>query len=161
MPYRILWWPLVFVFLSTISATALYASDGDQVRVGQGITIAEDESAGDVVCVGCSIRIEGSCGDVVAIGGSITIDGDVRGDAVAIGGAVRLGENASVNGDVTTVGGRLQRHPNATVKGSVTAQSGVLVLLGLVFIPLVPVVLIVALIVWLLNRNRRPAPARA
>ena len=88
------------------------------------------------------------------------VDGTVRGDAVAVGGGLRLGENAAVTGDVVTVGGRLLRHPDAIVKGTVSSQSGVLILLGLVLVPLIPVVLFVALIVWLFSRNRRPAPVR-
>jgi hypothetical protein len=147
-------------FCLLLTAPLLHATDGDRVQFGQTITVEEGETTGDLVCIGCSIRMEGTCGDVVAIGGSVTIDGDARGDVVAIGGAAHLGENASVDGDLTTIGGRLWRHPNATVKGSVAAQSGALVLLVLVLVPLIPVVLIVALIVWLVNRNRRPAMAR-
>jgi hypothetical protein len=158
---RVLWLPLVFVFMVGISASPLLASDGDRVHFGQSITVGEDESTGDLVCIGCSIRVDGSCGDVVAIGGSITINGAAKGDAVAIGGALRLGENSSVGGDVTTIGGRLQRDPNAIVKGSVTAQSGAPILIGIVLVPLIPVILIVALIVWLLGRNRRTVAVRA
>ena len=148
------------LFLLLIAAPALYASDGDQVHFGQSILVGEDENAGDLVCIACSIHMQGTSGDIVAIGGSVTVDGDGKGDVVAIGGAVHLNENASVAGDVVTIGGRLWRHPNAVVKGSVTAQSGALILLGLVLIPLIPVILIVALIVWLVGRNRRPTPVR-
>src|SRR5271166_877112 len=129
--------------------------DGDQVHFGNSIVVEENEEAGDLVCVGCSIRMAGSCGDIVAVGGSIMVDGTVHGDAVAVGGGLRLGENAAITGDVVTVGGRLMRHPSAIVKGTVSSQSGALILLGLVFIPLVPVVLFIALIVWLFSRNRR------
>jgi hypothetical protein len=59
---------------------------------------------------------------------------------------------------VVTVGGGLSRHPNATIKGDVTTQSGPLIFLGLVFVPLIPLVLIVALIVWLVKPNRPRAP---
>lgn len=149
---------LFFLFVAAASARA---SDGDQVHIGQSITVADGETTGDLVCILCSIRSEGDSGDIVAIGGSVTLDGDARGDVVAIGGALHLGENATVAGDVTTIGGRLVRHPNASIKGSVAAQSGTLMLLGLILGPLIPVVLIVALIVWLVNRSRRPAMIRA
>jgi hypothetical protein len=88
------------------------------------------------------------------------VDGTVKGDVVAIGGGVLLGDNASVSGDVVTVGGHLSRHPNAVVKGDVSEQSGALVLVGIFLVPLIPLILIVALIVWLVSRNRSPMPAR-
>ncbi len=157
MLYRIRWLALSALFCALVSP-ALYARTGDQVHFGQSITVGEDETAGSLVCIGCSIRVEGASEDVVAIGGSITVDGTVQGDAVAIGGPIRLGETASVAGDVVTIGGGLSRHPDAVVKGDVTSQSGALVLVGLFLIPLVPVILIVALIVWLVSRNRRTVP---
>jgi hypothetical protein len=88
------------------------------------------------------------------------VDGGVKGDVVAIGGSVLLGDNASVSGDVVTVGGHLSRHPNAVVKGDVSEEPGALLVLGIFLVPLLPLVLIVALIVWLVSRNRRPMPAR-
>lgn len=148
-------WALLLLF----AAPALRADNGDRVHVGQSITVSEDEHAGDLVCIGCSIRMEGTCGDLVAIGGSIVLDGEAKGDAVAIGGGIRMGENASVDGDVVTVGGRLWRDPNATVKGNVS-QAGAPVLALAMLTPLIPVVLIVALIVWLVRRDRPPAPVR-
>jgi hypothetical protein len=156
---RIAWLSLSALLFTLLAAPALCASDGDRVQIGQSITIAEDETAGSVVCIGCSIHMEGTCADVVAIGGSIVIDGQAKGDAVAIGGGIQLGENASVAGDLVSIGGRLWRHPNATVKGTIT-QSGTAALVGLMLGSLLPVILIVALIVWLLSRNR-PAPVRA
>ena len=99
----------------------------------------------------------GSCGDIVAIGGSIDVDGDVSGDAVAIFGSLRLNEDASVGGDAVTVGGRVLRHPNATVKGEISSRSGIPILIAIVVAPLLPLILIVALIVWLVNRSRRSA----
>lgn len=147
----------LFLFL-LLSSSALLAKDGDIVQIGKSISVAQNEQVGDVVCIGCSIHMEGTCGDLVAIGGSVTIDGDVRGDAVAIGGSLRLDEDARVSGDVATVGGRVWRHANATVKGDISSRSGVPLMIGLLVIPLLPFILIVALIVWLVNRGRRPAP---
>jgi hypothetical protein len=161
MPRRLPWLSLLLLSFVFIATPSLEASDGDQVHFGQRITVSEDEAAGDLVCIGCSIQVEGSCGDVVALGGSITLNGSVKGDAVVIGGPMRLGENASVSGDVVTIGGRLWRHPNAVVSGNVASQSGTLMILALIMLPLIPVVLVIALIVWLLGRNRPPqVPAR-
>ncbi|HEX8799057.1 MAG TPA: hypothetical protein VF772_10610, partial [Terriglobales bacterium] len=70
---------------------------------------------------------------------------------------------ASVAGDAVAIGRGLYRDPNATVKGEAVSQSGPLVyfglFLGLFVIPLLPIILIIALIVWLFRRNRYPQPA--
>ena len=154
-------WLLLSALLFVVaSPRALHArANGDLVQVGRSIVVEEGEEVGDVVCIGCSIRMEGTCGDVVAVGGSIAVDGTVNGYADSDGGCVRLGENASISGDVVTVGGGLSRHANAVVKGDITSQSGPLVLLGLVVVPLIPIVLIILLIIWLVKPNRPRAPA--
>jgi len=152
--------PLAALIVVMLAAAALQAKEGDQVQIGgPGISIAPGEAAGDLVCIGCSIRMRGSCGDVVAIGGSVDLNGHARGDVVAIGGGLRLGEDASVSGDVVTVGGRLWRHPNSVVQGQISSRSGALLFLWLVLMPSLPVILIVALVVWLLTR-RREVPMR-
>ena len=156
-------WLLIPVLLFVLAIPpALHAGgNGDRVQIGRSIVVEENEEAGDVVCIGCSIHMMGTCGDIVAVGGSITIDGTVKGDAVVVGGGMHLDENASISGDVVTIGGGLSRHPSAIVKGEITSQSGTLVFLGLFLIPLIPVVLIVALIVWLVKPNRPRAAVRA
>ena len=58
-------------------------------------------------------------GDAVAIGGLVRVLGEVRGDVVAVGGGVELGPQANVHGDVTAVGGALTRDPTARVGGEV------------------------------------------
>jgi|SRR5271165_7407001 len=162
MLLRAHWLLLSAVLLVVATPPAVHARDkGDLVQIGRSIVVEEGEEAGGLVCVGCSIHMMGTCGDIVAVGGSITIDGTVKGDVVAVGGGVHLGENTSISGDVVTVGGRLSRHPNALIKGEVTSQSGPLVFLGFFLVPLIPLVLIVALIVWLVKPNRPRAAVRA
>jgi len=131
----------------------------DRVHFFQDITVNADESVGDVVCIGCSIRMSGSSGDMVAIFGSILVDGTVKGDAVAVGGGIKLGEDAQVMGDTVGLGNGIARHPNAVVKGEVVSQAGPLIFIGLflggVVIPLLPIILIIWLIVWLVRRDRK------
>jgi hypothetical protein len=76
-----------------------------RVRVGGGITVAEDE------------RVTGA---VVAVAGSVTVNGRVQDDVVAVGGNVRLGRRAEVGGDVVVVGGTIEREPGAVVRGKVS-----------------------------------------
>src|ERR1039457_4255709 len=127
-----------------IPSAAFAKSEGDRVQFFQSITVGPDEHVGDVVCIFCSIRMAGSCGDTVAIFGNIVIDGTVTGDAVSVGGGIKLGEDANVSGDAVAIGQGVYRHPNSTVKGQVVSQAGPVILLGLIVIPLLPVIIVVA-----------------
>ena len=143
------------VALLIVAPSAEYAKgDQDRVQFFQSITVGPEEHIGDAVCIFCSIRMGGTCGDAVAVMGSIVVDGTVNGDAVSVGGGIKLGEDASVNGDAVAIGQGVSRHPNAVVKGDVVSQAGPAILLGLIIIPLLPVILVVVFVVWLVRRNR-------
>jgi hypothetical protein len=148
------------VLVLLLASTTVFAKGGDRFQFGKSVYVAQDEAVGDVVCIACSIHMDGSCGDLVALGGNITVGGDVDGDAVAILGSLHLDEDATLAGDAVSVGGRVWRHPNATVKGDISSRSGLPILIGLVAVPLFPLILMVALIVWLVNRSRGPSPTR-
>lgn len=91
MFHRMRWLLLAALLFVLVTPPTLHARDGDRVAFGRSITVGEDESAGSVVCMGCSIRMEGSSADVVAMGGSIIVDGATRGDVVAIRGKRAFG----------------------------------------------------------------------
>jgi cytoskeletal protein CcmA (bactofilin family) len=118
--------PLLLFALSLITALPLRADrkdSKDRVQFGSSIEVRADETAGDIVCIGCSIHIAGQVtGDVVAVGGSVAVDGSVQGDVVVVGGGLRLGPGAVIEQDATIVGGRLDRDPGATIKGDVAQQ---------------------------------------
>jgi len=95
-------------------------SADDRVSFGQSIHVAADESARDVVCIGCSIELEGhATGDTVAVGGSVRIapGATVEGNAVAVGGKVTVAAGATVEGDAVTVGGTVRVEQGGTVEG--------------------------------------------
>jgi hypothetical protein len=152
------------LILAAVAPTQVFARNGDRVQFFQNITIGQDEQVDSVVCMFCSIHVAGNSGDTVAILGDIFIDGSVTGDVVAVGGGIKLGEDASVAGDAVALGRGLYRDPSAVVKGDQVSQSGPIVyfglFLGLFVIPLLPVILIVALIVWLVRRDRYAPPAQ-
>ena len=83
---------------------------------------------------------------------------------MSVGGGIKLNDEATVAGDAVAIGRGLYRDPNATVKGDAISQSGPIVyfglFLGLFVIPLLPIILIIALIVWLLRRDRYPRPTQ-
>lgn len=144
------------VLLALASSAAFARGKGDQVQFGKSIQVGDTESAGSLVCVGCSIHVQGTCEDIAVVGGSVLIDGTVKGDIAVLGGSVRLTENAQVTGDVAVMGGHVSRDPGATIKGDVAQQGGAWVLPLVIIIPLIPVALLVALIWWLLKRPSRP-----
>jgi len=164
MPKRIafLLLSLALMLAAAIPAAARSGGKNDRVQFGSSITVHEDEEVGDLVCIGCSIHMSGTCGDLVAIGGSALIEGTVKGDVVAIGGGAKLTDSAHIAGDLVTIGGGLARDAGATVAGDVVSQGGGYVMPLLLIVPLIPVILIVALIWWLITRsNRPPAPAQS
>jgi len=91
-------------------ARPLAAENGERVMVGEDIFVAADESLREVVCIGCSIRVEGRTEEVVAIGGNIEVAGNTR-EVVAIGGNIEI--TGQTRREVVAVGG------NVTVSGSV------------------------------------------
>jgi hypothetical protein len=135
------------------------------VQYGHNIVVEAGETAGDVVCLGCSILVRGTSSDTVAIGGSITVEGSVQGDAVAIAGAMRLGPNASVKGDVVAVGGALDRDTGATVGGEVVSKpsirlgnfavAGIFGLVALMVIPTLVLGFLLALLVYAIAGEHR------
>jgi hypothetical protein len=80
----------------------------DKVRVGQDLTIDEDETVKDAV----------------AIGADLTVLGTVRGNAVCIGGRLKLGPSASVRGDAVSVGGQMDLEDGARVRGQQVSVGG-------------------------------------
>ena len=150
---------LLAIFVVAAAARPALArsnSGNDRVQFGSSIYVPENEEVGDLVCIGCSIRVAGTCGDIVAIGGRVDLEGHAKGDVVAIGGGARLGENAQVGGDVVTIGGGLARGSGSEVGGEIVSQGGKFVFPLLIIVPLIPVVLIVVLVWWLITRSNRP-----
>jgi hypothetical protein len=74
----------------------------------------------DIVRFGGEARVaEGEVvfGDVVVLGGRGRIDGEVRGNVVSIGGALRLGPKADIRGDTVAIWSNLDRSPGARIGG--------------------------------------------
>lgn len=96
------------------------AAREDRVSVGRSIEIAVGETARDVVCIGCSIDVAGEThGEAVAVGGSVRVasTGRVGGEAVAVGGSVDVQSGGVVEGDAVAVGGTIHVEPGGEVLG--------------------------------------------
>jgi hypothetical protein len=158
---------LIAICLLVIPVMGFAKNSGanDRVQIGKSIEVGPDETVGDAVCIGCSIRVQGHVmGDAVAIGGAVDVDSKVNGDAVAIGGSVRLGPDSSVGGDVTTVGGAVQRDSTSSVGGDVVVNHhlpvmsgmmgmGTLFLMGLV--ASIPLTIILSVICYFILGQQR------
>jgi len=64
-------------------------------------------------------------GDAVSIGGSVRVDGRVEGDAVSIGGGIQLGPDAAVGGDAVSIWGKgIDLGPGSVVTGEAVVLGG-------------------------------------
>lgn len=149
----------IFLLLPHIAAAA---PSNDRVQIGRSIVVQRGENVGDLVCIACSIRVRGqTAGDAVAVAGSISLEdgAQIAGDSVAVAGSVRLESNTKVGGDVVAVAGKIHRDPEAVIGGDVTSVGGVGWMVPILLAPFLFLGAIIALIIWLVQRNRQTSPA--
>jgi hypothetical protein len=145
-------------------STSLAATNADRFQMNHDIRIQPDDRVGDVTCIHCSIYVRGQvAGDVTAIAGSVFIESgaSIAGDVTTVGGDARLGGSTQVAGDVTTIGGALRRDPQASVAGDVTTMGGGAWVFLIFLLPFFVLGGIIALVIWLIHRSRRPVPVPA
>ena len=147
------------------ASTALAKSTGEIVQFGHDVRISQDQQANDVTCIGCSIYVRGQVGgDITAIGGNIVLQGNgmVAGDLTTVLGDLRMDEGSQIAGEVSVIGGRMVRPQSARIAGNVTVMQGRTWIYLTLISPFLILAGIIALIVWLLRRNKAaPALARA
>jgi hypothetical protein len=153
-------------FCVTLSTASFAATKPDRTSLGHDISVGPNEQVGEVTCIGCSIRIQGQVsGDATAVGGSILLEdqAQVAGEVTAVAGNVQLDKDVKVAGEVTVVGGEIHRDPRASIAGDLTAVGGRGWVLPILLAPFVILGLLIALVVWLVQRRRRRpyAPAAA
>ena len=138
----------------------------DRTQFGHEIVIGADETASDVTCFTCSVRVRGRVsGDVTTFGGTVTVepDAEVTGETTVFAGDLRLEAGAKVR-EVTVFGGKVRRDSTASIHGDVTTMGGGAGLwLFIVFVlPFVVLGSLIALIVWVIRRvSRKAVPAAA
>jgi len=155
-----------FVLLClALSIPAFAKNNPSYTQFGHNINIGPSEAVGELTCFSCSIRVRGQvAGDVTTFGGSIVIEdqGQVAGDVTTFGGDIRLDRGVKIAGDATVFGGQIRRDSGATISGDVTSMGGHGWLVPIVLIPFVVLGLLVAFVIWLVQRVRRPStPAMA
>jgi hypothetical protein len=148
-----------------LPASSFAVSNPSDTEIGHNITIGPNDQVGDLTCVACSIRVHGQvAGDITVVAGNIVIEdqSQVAGDLTAVGGDVRIDHGAKIGGDATVVGGELRRDPQAVVSGDVTSVGGHGWALPILLAPFIVLGLLVAFVIWLVQRLRHPAvPAAA
>ena len=157
---------LLALGLAMLFLPAYGANSPDRTQWGQDIRVEAGQSVSDLTCFNCSVYVAGNvAGDVTAFGGRVVLEGSgqVAGDVTAFLGDVRVGTGSKIAGDVTAFGGRIHRGSDAQIGGDVTEFAGGGWLALIFGVPLFILGGIIALIVWLVQSNRRPAqvPVRA
>jgi len=160
MGFWLLRWLIPCSLVALLAAPVFAQGSHDRTQFGHEITVGSDEKVADVTCFGCSVRVRGHVnGDITTFGGGVVVERDafVGGDTTIFGGDVRLDAGASVK-DVTIFGGRVRRDPQATVGGDITTFAGGAALwLFIIFaLPFLVLGALIALIVWLIRRSKRP-----
>ncbi len=144
--------------IAPLSAAA--AQDHSEFQTNHDIRVDPGQETNDLTCFNCSIRIQGNVkGDVTALNGSVVLEqgAQVSGDVTAIRGDVRLVQGSKVDGDATAVAGTVRRDSQATVGGDIASMPGTGWTLLVFIVPLMLLGGFIALIIWLIQRSRRPA----
>ena len=130
-------------------STCVLAKDKPELtQFGHDIRVEPGESVADLTCINCSIYVAGeSAGEATAIHGNIILEagGSIAGDVTAVWGDVRMQP------------GGVRRSTGSSIAGDVTSLEGTKWLLAIILPPIFITGLIVALIIWLVQRSRRPA----
>jgi len=147
-----------------LSSPAMASSSPGRFQMNHDIHIEAGDKIADVTCFHCSIYVRGSVsGDATSIGGNVVLyqGAQVAGDVTSLFGDVRVENGAMLAGDLTALGGTVRRDPQASVAGDIASLSGLAGLALIVILPLVVLGGFIALIVWLIQRNRRLMPQAA
>jgi len=163
-PYRHLCLASICALLLVASAFA--AGDPDRTQFGHDIRVGAGEQGADLTCVNCSVYVAGQVsGDVTTLHGRVVLEGSgqVAGDVTTVMGDVRMDPATQIAGDLTVVGGRIRREQGSQVAGEITDMEGTGWAALILAVPLFFLGAVIALLVWLVQRNRRPTtvPARA
>jgi hypothetical protein len=149
----------LLLLVATVPAFA--KSDNDRASFGSDITVAEGETAGDIACMFCDVRIHGDVkGDIAVMFGRVEVDAghSISGDVAALGADLVLGEGATIGGDVALAAGDANVAEGATIHGSRMVLPSRLWLL-LPFAPILILIGVIWLIVYIVQRNRYQFPA--
>lgn len=155
----------LYALLLLMTTPALAAeANADRFQMNHDIRIQPNDQVGDVTCINCSVYVLGRvAGDVTTINGNIVVEqsATISGDVTAVRGNARIENGTQVGGDLTAIAGTVRRDPQATIGGDVTSMGGGGWVFLVFLLPFAFLGGIIALIIWLIQRSRRPAPVPA
>ena len=137
------------------------AGERSRVAFGETITVDQGQTAGDIVCAFCTVKIRGDVtGDMVTFFGTVDVGEGraISGDVVTFGGGLNLANEARIGGDLVLFGGALDQASSVQIHGDRVVFAGE----GWLLVMLLPLLLpigVVWLIVWLFRRRRYRFPA--
>jgi hypothetical protein len=150
----------VFAAVLLLSVTLAAQANADRFQFNHDIRIQPEDKVGDVTCINCSVYVRGHVsGDVTTINGNVIAEQGavVGGDVTVIRGDARIENSSQVAGDLTAIGGNVRRAPQAAVAGDVTSMGGGGWVFLIFLLPFAFLGGIIALIIWLIQRSRRPS----
>lgn len=118
---------LVLSFALVLLAPTALAADRDISKVNGGISVDDNERAGDLETVNGAIRVgdHARAGDATTVNGSIRIGANSQvGDLTTVNGGIRVEAGTQVNGDVQTVNGGVFVGRAGHVRGGVETVNG-------------------------------------
>jgi hypothetical protein len=154
---------VVVVCALSTGGQAQNSAPSDRLQTNRDIWVQPGDKTGDLTCLNCSIHIRGDVtGDVFAMHGNVIVEpgGQVVGDIASLLGNIQVENNGQVGGDVAALGGQLRRDPQAMIHGDQASFARFWIVL-IALMPIAVLALIIALIVWLVQRRRRPVPRPA
>ena len=148
----------VALLLGPLSIPAHAAKGGGQDHAGAftTINISEDQPAGDIACIFCTVNVNGDVhGDVAVLFGTVnaTADRTISGDVAVLFSTIRLGEDSHIRGDLASAFSNVDIPSSSTVGGERAIFSsgvGITVLLA----PLLLLCGAVWLVIFLVRENR-------
>jgi len=150
---------LIFI-LCGFSAAATPRKKPERTQFGRDIRVEIGEETGELTCMNCSIYIRGKVdGDATAFHGSVLVEpgAEVTGEATTFLGSIRVEQGASIAGDATAFAGSVRTQGEGKIGGDRTSFEGAQWAAALVLLPLVILGLVIALVVWLVQRSRQPS----
>jgi hypothetical protein len=137
-------------------------SNGSKFAWKDTVVVPAGETRDSVACFGGDINIEGKVRKgVFGMGGTITVSGEVGEAVVGLGSRIVVKSGALIKGDLVSLGGTIEKEPGFRVEGDTVYLKGAAFservfkngLLGFVFFPFWPIILVfklVNLFLWFL-----------
>ena len=149
-----------FSFAMLLMTSSMARADAEQFQMGHDIHVSENQSTGDLTCFNCSIYVRGRVkGNAFVLNGDFVVEegGELAGDVSTLRGDIRVADGAKIAGDVAAVAGTVRKQPAGVIGGEVASLGGTGWLLLVILVPIFFLGGVIALIVWLLQRNHAPS----